>query len=38
VQFNLDGTPKVEERADAAAVGIGDRESDKIVSSQTVKR
>jgi predicted molibdopterin-dependent oxidoreductase YjgC len=38
VQFNLDGTPRVEEKAEAAAVGIGDRESDKIVSSQTVKR
>jgi NADH-quinone oxidoreductase subunit G len=38
VQFNLDGTPRLEERAEAAAVGIGDRESDKIVSSETVKR
>jgi len=38
VQFNLDGTPRVEEKAEAAAVSIGDRESDKIVASQTVKR
>ncbi len=38
VQFNLDGTLRVEEKAEAAAVGIGDRESDRIVSSQTLKR
>jgi len=28
VQFNLDGTPRVEEKAEAAAVGFSDRESD----------
>jgi len=29
VQFNLDGTPRLEERAEAAAVGISDRIDDK---------
>ncbi|HLM59375.1 MAG TPA: hypothetical protein VK308_01100, partial [Pyrinomonadaceae bacterium] len=38
VQFNLDGTPRVEEKAEAAAVGVFDRESDKIVPSETLKR
>lgn len=38
VQFNLDGTPRIEEKAEAAAVGVFDRESDKIVASQTVER
>ena len=38
VQFNLDGTPRVEERAEAAAVGALDRESDRIVPSQTIER
>ncbi|MDQ3749379.1 MAG: hypothetical protein M3367_10270, partial [Acidobacteriota bacterium] len=38
VQFNLDGTPRLEEKAEAAAVGSLDRESDKIVASETVKR
>ncbi|MBA3600021.1 MAG: molybdopterin-dependent oxidoreductase [Acidobacteria bacterium] len=38
VQFNLDGTPRIEEKAEAAAVGSLDRESDKIVASETVKR
>jgi len=38
VQFNLDGTPKLAEKAEAAAVGLGDRESDRIVSSKTVER
>lgn len=38
VQFNLDGTPKQEELAEAAAVGMGDRESDRIVASQALKR
>ncbi len=38
VQFNLDGTPRIAEKAEAAAVGIGDRESDRIVSSETLKR
>lgn len=38
VQFNLDGTPRVAEKAEVAAVGVGDRESDKNVLSQTVER
>jgi hypothetical protein len=29
VQFNLDGTPKIEEMAEAAAVGVKDRLDDK---------
>ncbi len=38
VQFNLDGTVRVEEIGEAAAVGVYDRESDKIAAAQTVKR
>jgi NADH-quinone oxidoreductase subunit G len=37
VQFNLDGTPRVEEKAEAAAVGVGDRLDDKeTVASKIV--
>jgi NADH-quinone oxidoreductase subunit G len=37
VQFNLDGTPRVDELADAAAVGVRDRIDDKeTVSSKVV--
>jgi len=37
VQFNLDGTPRTEELAEAAAVGVGDRVDDKeTVASRTV--
>ncbi len=38
VQFNLDGTPRLVEMAEAMAVGIGDRESDRIAASQTIER
>jgi hypothetical protein len=37
VQFNLDGTPKVQELAEAAAVGVKDRIDDKeTVASDVV--
>jgi NADH-quinone oxidoreductase subunit G len=37
VQFNLDGTPRTDELAEAAAVGVGDRLDDKeTVPSRTV--
>ncbi|HEY8561874.1 MAG TPA: molybdopterin-dependent oxidoreductase [Pyrinomonadaceae bacterium] len=37
VQFNLDGTPRADELAEAAAVGVGDRLDDKeTVASRTV--
>ena len=37
-QFNLDGTPRLVEMAQAMAVGIGDRESDKNILSNTIER
>ncbi len=37
-QFNLDGTPRLVEMAQAMAVGTNDRESDRIVPSRTVDR
>jgi predicted molibdopterin-dependent oxidoreductase YjgC len=36
VQFNLDGTPKIEEMAEAAAVGVKDRLDDKETVPNTV--
>jgi len=37
VQFNLDGTPRIVEMAEAAAVGVGDRLDDKeTVSSKVI--